>query len=103
MHSTWHSFAGCKPTLCVLWIYQGSLGSCTGVAADCLTTDHVCVCPFVLQAIAILDEVGRQAYHIAAPVLLPTLDSGLRTVDGVSKQYLGWDTRLYSTSKSIWT
>jgi hypothetical protein len=59
--------------------------------------------PFHAQAIAIVDEVGRQAYHIAAPILLPTLDRGLRTVDGMSKQYLGWDTRLYSTSKSIWT
>jgi hypothetical protein len=52
---------------------------------------------------AIADEVGRQAYHIAAPYLLPAVDRGLRTVDGYSKQYLGYDTRLYHSSRNIWT
>lgn len=56
-----------------------------------------------VQAMAIADEVGRQAYHIAAPYLLPAVDRGLRTVDGYSKQYLGYDTRLYHSSRNIWT
>lgn len=56
-----------------------------------------------LQAMAIADEVGRQAYHIVAPYLLPTLDHGLRTADNMSKTYLGWDTRLYHSSRNIWT
>lgn len=55
-----------------------------------------------MQAMAIADEVGRQAYHLAAPYLMPVMDSGLRTVDGMSKQYLGVDPKLYHSSRNIW-
>lgn len=61
-----------------------------------------CVLCLCVQAMAIADEVGRQAYHLAAPYLMPVLDSGLRTVDGMSKQYLGVDPRLYHSSRNIW-
>lgn len=56
-----------------------------------------------MQALAIADEAGRQAYHLVAPYLLPVLERGLRTVDGYSKSYLGYDTRLHHSSRNIWT
>jgi hypothetical protein len=52
---------------------------------------------------ALADEAGRQACHILAPTLMPTVDTGLRTIDGMSKQYLGYDTRLYYSSRNIWS
>lgn len=55
------------------------------------------------QALAIADEAGRTAYHLVAPYLLPVLERGLRTVDGYSKSYLGYDTRLHHSSRNIWT
>lgn len=54
------------------------------------------------QAIAVVDQIGRSAYHYTAPYLLPIIDRGLRTVDGAAKQYLGVDTRLYHSSRNIW-
>lgn len=58
--------------------------------------------PLLRQGIALVDEVGRQAYHMLAPYLLPTIDRGLQTVDGFSKQYLGYHTNLYQNSRNIW-
>lgn len=100
METTWHNLCRLQGNrlraLGLPWRVRG----CIVVADGCLATVSARFC---LQAIAIVDEIGRQAYHIVAPVVLPTLDHGLRTVDGMSKQYLGWDTRLHSTSNSIWT
>lgn len=62
-----------------------------------------CCALYAVQALALVDEVGRQVYHLLAPRLLPTIDHALQTVDGMSKQYLGVQPNLYHSSRNIWS
>jgi hypothetical protein len=59
---------------------------------------HTCV-----QALTTADEVGRVAYHAAAPYLLPVLDRGLKAADSLGKSHLHRDLGLYHSSRSIWS
>lgn len=93
---------GCpdRPGRCFL---PGSLASLRKMPAALDHHRHRCCLP-PPQALIAADQVGRTAYLLTAPYLLPVLERGLQALDALGKTYLKRDLQLAHHSRTaLWT